>query len=163
MVQSSYHDRPNTIPWPPLVIVLALAVSLGLGIAFPLDGYTRFAGVASVWFGVLLIVTGLGLDVWALSTFWRAKANVLPHAAATALLTHGPFRISRNPIYLGNTLFLLGLGFAFDNFWFIPAAIGGAVAVHFLAIAREETHLDAKFGDDWKDYAQKVPRWIAWF
>jgi protein-S-isoprenylcysteine O-methyltransferase Ste14 len=91
----------------------------------------------------------------------RQHANILPHRAATALVTSGPFALSRNPIYLGNTIAMAGAGLAFANPWFLPAALLAAVAVTRLAIRREEAHLAARFGAAWDAYSQRTARWFG--
>ncbi len=90
----------------------------------------------------------------------RHRANILPHRAATALVTAFPFSISRNPIYLGNTMMLIGAGFLFANLWFLVTAALAAILVTELAIKREEAHLSTLFGAKWRDYAARTPRWI---
>ena len=89
---------------------------------------------------------------------WRARANILPHRAATALVTRGPFAFSRNPIYLGNTLMMAGVGLAVGNPWFIATGLAAALLVERLAIRREEQYLDARFGQAWRDYCARVGR-----
>ncbi len=145
---------PNTIPWPPILYVGAAAAAVVAGLVVPLDPGV----VASAGWG--MVAFGLGLDLWAMATMARAKANILPHRAATALVTHGPFRLSRNPIYLGNTIMLLGLGLAVGNGWFLPAAAAAALLTQRLAIVREEAHLAALFGDEWTAYAARTRRWL---
>lgn len=152
-----FAARPNRIPWPPLIFVAAALGAVGLGYVVP-------AGLGAPWWlrwaGVGVMLGGIGLDLAASFAMWRGRANILPHRAATALVTGGPFAISRNPIYLGNTTILLGAGLAFDTLWPIMAAGLAAGAVTRLAILREEAHLAAKFGAAWTDYAGRVPRWI---
>jgi protein-S-isoprenylcysteine O-methyltransferase Ste14 len=75
-------------------------------------------------------------------------------------VTWGPFRFSRNPIYLGNTLLLIGIGIAGGNYWFVLGALVSALLVDRLAIRREEQHLAARFGEAWTNYAQSTPRWL---
>jgi protein-S-isoprenylcysteine O-methyltransferase Ste14 len=91
----------------------------------------------------------------------RGRANILPHRAATALITSGPFAVSRNPIYLGNTFLLIGAAAALANPWFLPVALLSAAAVDRLAIRREEAHLAARFGEAWRGYAKRTARWIG--
>jgi protein-S-isoprenylcysteine O-methyltransferase Ste14 len=110
--------------------------------------------------GGALLLAGFGFDLWAIATMRRANTNVMPNRAADLLVTWGPFRFSRNPIYLGNTLLLLGIGLAIGNIWFVIFAFAVAASVDRLAIRREEQHLAARFGDAWTDYAAKTPRWL---
>ena len=92
--------------------------------------------------------------------FRRHHTTVLPHRGATRLITDGPFRFSRNPIYVGNTLLVAGAGLVFGVAWLIPAALAGALATQKLAIEREEEHLARRFGADWAGYAARTPRWL---
>jgi protein-S-isoprenylcysteine O-methyltransferase Ste14 len=116
---------PNRIPWPPLIFAIAALVALSLGWMLPLAHGAPWIVRAA---GGSVILLAIGLDASAVWTMHKARANILPHRAATALVTWGPFRLSRNPIYLGNTLALLGAAGLLANPWFIPAAACGAVA-----------------------------------
>jgi len=162
LMSRDHSARPNTIPWPPLVYAGGAVLALLLHQAMPLPGWLVLAHwpVAQL-LGVGLIAAGIALDLWAMFTMWRRRANILPHQAATALVTSGPFAWSRNPIYLGNTTLLVGAGLAFAMPWFLPAAMAAAVAVTHLAIVREEAHLNARFGAAWRDYAARTGRWLG--
>jgi protein-S-isoprenylcysteine O-methyltransferase Ste14 len=150
---------PNRVPWPPLLVLAAALVAVGLGAVLPGPDWLR-APVLTIP-GRALMVIGLGFDLAAMFTMWRHRANILPHRAATALVTTGPFAWSRNPIYLGNTLLLAGAALAFDNPWFLPAALAAAVAVTRLAIVREEAHLAQLFGAEWETYRGRTARWFG--
>jgi protein-S-isoprenylcysteine O-methyltransferase Ste14 len=110
--------------------------------------------------GIGLIGAGLALDVAAFRLFRIHRTSVLPTRAASSLIVEGPFSRSRNPIYLGNTLVIFGAGLLFGVAWLLPAAAAVAFAVQKLAIEPEETHLEARFGASWRDYAAKTPRWL---
>lgn len=147
-------DRPNTIPWPPLIVAAVAIAALALGRILPVPlPLPRLPGIA-------ITAIGLCLDAAAALTMYRQRANILPHRAATALVTSGPFALSRNPIYLGNTILLIGLALALHDAWFLPAAALEVWLVTILAIRREEAHLAARFGPAWDDYRRRVPRWI---
>ncbi len=117
-------------------------------------------GIAVRAIGAAVLPAGIGLDVAAMRELRRHRANILPHRAATALVTSGPFALSRNPIYLGNTLVMIGAAFLFSSAWLLLAAAGAVLAVWALAIRREESHLAAQFGDEWAAYARRTPRWV---
>jgi protein-S-isoprenylcysteine O-methyltransferase Ste14 len=151
-------EAPNRIPWPPILFGVAALLAWALGRVVPLS--VPGGSLATVA-GLALMAAGLGLDLWAMASMARRRANILPHRAATALVTTGPFAFSRNPIYLGNTLLIAGLGLAFGNAWFLPAALAAAAAVAKLAIEREEAHLAAIFGADWAAYAARTRRWLG--
>ncbi|ABD08979.1 Isoprenylcysteine carboxyl methyltransferase [Rhodopseudomonas palustris HaA2] len=153
----SETSRPNRLPWPPMLLTLAALASIGLGVVAPL---TVPRAQAVVLIGYAIAGLGLAVDLWAILTMRRARTNILPHRAADRLVTWGPFRFSRNPIYLANAWLLIGIGTAFGNGWFIVFALLSAVAVDRLAIRREERHLAIKFGNDWIEYSSKTPRWL---
>ncbi|HUG63483.1 MAG TPA: isoprenylcysteine carboxylmethyltransferase family protein [Methylomirabilota bacterium] len=148
-------DRPNRIPWPPLILVTAVLAAWGVEVLVPTGVPVAPAA------GWIIVAIALAIDVWAMVTMVRSRTNILPHRPADALVTSGPFAWSRNPIYLGNTLLLFGLSIAFDTLWLAAAAAIAAVAVHWLAIRREERHLAARFGDAWHRYAAVTPRWLG--
>lgn len=148
---------PNRIPWPPLILVGCVAAAVALAILHPLE---PFPPAVSLPFGILCFALGVGLDFMAMRAMRRRAANILPHRSATALVTEFPFSISRNPIYLGNSLLLAGAGFLFANPWLLVMAGVAALLVTELAIKREEAHLEALFGDNWRRYAAEVPRWL---
>lgn len=154
---SGDSERPNVLPWPPMLLVAAAVGAIALGNWLPLAlPESRFVN----WPGLLLAAIGIGFDAWAIVTMRRANTNVLPHRAADRLVSWGPFRLSRNPIYLGNTLLLVGVGLATGNGWFVITAFIAAALVDRLAIRREERHLSSRFGADWVAYAAKTPRWL---
>jgi len=150
---------PNRIPWPPILFAAAAVAAVVLGRLAPGPDWLHVPFFAVAGWAVLL--SGLSLDVVAMTTMWRASANILPHRAATGLVTTGPFAWSRNPIYLGNTIAMTGAALAFANPWFLPAALLAARAVIYLAIRREEAHLAALFGPAWEAYSQRTARWFG--
>lgn len=153
-------DRPNTIPWPPILYAGAVLIALGLQFLLPLPWPGGALAAVLAMAGVFLAAAGIALDLATMLAFRRHQTTVLPHRGATHLITDGPFRFSRNPIYVGNTLLVAGLGLVFGVAWLIPAAFAGAFATSKLAITREERHLARRFGPAWSDYAARTPRWL---
>jgi protein-S-isoprenylcysteine O-methyltransferase Ste14 len=145
---------PNRLPWPPMIfagcVIAGLVIHWLNALLLP---------QALFWPGIALLGGGLFLDVWAMWTMFSARTNILPHRAADHLVTHGPFALTRNPIYVGNTIAMLGLALVLRNGWMVGAAIAAAGLTHNLAVVREEAHLKAKFGKAWDDYAARVKRW----
>ena len=156
-------DRPNSFPWPPFLyggaILVAIALQQVIPLSYPMD--EAGLGQALHFAGWVLLLVGAGFDISAMVTMAKARANILPHRAATALVDSGPFAISRNPIYLGNTTMMVGAGLAFGNLWLIVTGLIAAVLVLKLAIEREERHLEALFGPAWIAYRARVRRWIG--
>ena len=148
---------PNSIPWPPLIYLIVILAAIGLKRFWPL-GLGGFGLVRLV--GCCLAALALAFDFWAMLTMFRHGTNILPHRAANHLVVDGPFAISRNPIYVGNTGVLIGLALGLDNVWLLILAPIAAKFVEILAIQREEAHLQALFGTVWTNYSARVPRWL---
>ena len=154
----NFADRPNVVPWPPILFAGAAALSLLLewlapiGLGSPPEWVRLAAGGVSV--------LGLALDLAAIRQMRRHRANVLPHRAATALVTDGVFRLSRNPIYLGNTLMLLVLAVAVPIYWLLVTLAPLMVLITVLVINREERHLAVMFGAEWVRYCRTTRRWL---
>jgi protein-S-isoprenylcysteine O-methyltransferase Ste14 len=152
-------SRPSAIPWPPVLFAGAIAAALLLHRLYPLawPGLDdRPARVVGYGFGT----AGVALMIWGLATLYAARTNIWPHKAADRLITHGPFRLRRNPIYMGEVLTLLGLAQATLNIWLAVVAPIFAVAILLLAILPEERHLEARFGEEYLDYKARTRRWF---
>ena len=90
----------------------------------------------------------------------KAKTPINPNAQPEHLVINGPFGITRNPIYLADTLLLIGVGFVSEIAWFLPMALVAAFLTQKVAIEREERWLADKFGKRYRDYSKRVRRWI---
>ena len=155
-------QRPNRIPWPPLIYIAALLAAWGLQVLWPGGAFLASLGTWLRVLGVLLALVGVTFDLAAMRAMRRAQTSTLPHRGAQHLVTDGAFAFSRNPIYLGNALLLIGVALALHWPWLLLCALLSAALVEWLAIRREERHLAARFGDAFADYARCVPRWIGW-
>jgi protein-S-isoprenylcysteine O-methyltransferase Ste14 len=150
------RHRPNVIPWPPILIVGLTALALLLNMAFPLDW--GFSGMRLL--GGMLVITALSIDLWAMKTLSDGSTTIMPHRGSSYLVTQGPFRYSRNPIYVANILLMAGLALFFANIWLLLLAPVNAILTQTLAIKREESHLIALFGYEYEAYCRRVRRWI---
>ena len=150
---------PTTIPWPPVLFAAAVAAAIALGYAAPLswpgepDTMARIAGRG-------IGLAGLALLAWASWTLHRHGTTILPDKAASALVTDGPFRFRRNPIYIAHVLILFGVAEVTQNVWFVILGLIYAVLVTWLAIPPEERHLEARFGEAYLAYKARTRRWI---
>ena len=154
------QTRPNRVPWPPIIYLIAIAIGIALCLLYPLPWIS--APLSDILFaaGWLLVAAMVALDFSAMRTMARAKTTIRPDKASEHLVTTGAFSFTRNPIYLGNTLLMIGVGLITGIVWFLPLAIIAAFATQKLAIEREERHLEARFGKRYRDYAKRVRRWI---
>src|SRR5262245_6550032 len=124
--------KPSEFPWPPVLFFAALAASWGLNYAWPLP-WPGIDDVPAHLIGWGFLIAGFGIAGWALRTMLAARAEIRPHAEATVLVTSGPFRRFRNPMYLGYALVLLGLAEASHNIWIAAMTPVFALAVTWLA------------------------------
>ena len=153
-------DRPSSFPWPPVIYAAALVGGWLLHLALPLPWIGGMAGEILFALGVLLIGGGLAVDLSAMRQLAKAKTTVLPHRRADHLVTSGVYAVSRNPIYLGNTLLVVGAGLISGIAWYLPLALAAAFVTTVLAIQPEEHHLERHFGKAFRDYKKRVNRWI---
>jgi protein-S-isoprenylcysteine O-methyltransferase Ste14 len=152
-------DRPGAIPWPPILILAAVIGAWLLGSAYPLP-WPGTGDIAARIIGVGFGVAGAALIVWAAVTFGRHCTTFMPTQGAEALITDGPFRFRRNPIYLGEVLIILGLAELTQNIWFVLTGFAFAASITVLQIIPEERHLEARFGQAYRDWAAQTRRWI---
>jgi protein-S-isoprenylcysteine O-methyltransferase Ste14 len=112
------------------------------------------------WLGVLLVLSGLFLAFMAARQFLQAHTTLDPHSPVSALVTVGPYRFSRNPIYLGFSLFLVGLPLALGTYWGLPMLLAFIPLMNRLVIQHEETYLGRKFGEHYARYKVGARRWL---
>ena len=149
-------DHPDLPVKPPLVFIGALLVGLLVDWFKPMPARPdRWGGL-----GIIFCAMPVGLVAWAWLTLKRHRTDVRPWKPTTAIVTDGPYALTRNPIYLGNTIALAAMGFAFGNLWYTAAAAIMAILLHRLAIRREEAHLAQRFGQAWQHYAEATSRWL---
>ena len=156
-----FSGRPNTIPWPPIIYLAVALAALGLGAGWPHASPAPSSLRGLRMTGAAIAATGIALDAAAMLAMRRARTNILPHRGADRLVTGGIFALTRNPIYVGNTLLLGGVGVALASAWMVAGALLAAWLVDRLAIRREERHLSARFGTAYAAYVARVPRWIG--
>lgn len=151
-------DKPRTLMLPPLPYAAAIAGGWWLDRhvqALPLD-----FGAPTGLLGSLLIAMGLALMGWTFLEFSRRRTTVNPYAAATHLCVSGPFRYSRNPIYLGDWLILAGFALWLATWWPLLFAPPVWAMLRYWVIRHEEAHLESKFGQEYRDYVMRVRRWL---
>ena len=157
---TAVETRPNTLPWPPIVYIAAVAAATLLNWLVPLPWIPGPLSELLFAVGWLVVGGALVIEFSAMRTMARAKTTIMPHRGSDHLVTGGPFSFTRNPIYLGNTMLMIGIGLIAGIVWFILLAPVDAFVTQKLAIEREERHLEIRFGKKYRDYAKKVRRWI---
>ena len=154
------HEASSPVPWPPIIYGVAALTAALLswlaGWSFEAPEYRTII----LWMGKGVCALAVAIGAMAGSRFGRAGTPIPPNRPTTALVVDGVFTWTRNPMYLGFSLLLLGLGLVFDQLWFIIAVPLAMLAVTKLAIEREEAYLERKFGAEYGAYKARVRRWI---
>ncbi len=165
---AAIKDRPGVIAPPPLIYLAFLVVGLAAGYFYPIglfegglfEGGLFGGGGWRYGVGAVLAVLAVGLAVWALPQFRRAGTHVDPYKPDTAIITTGPYRFTRNPLYIGLALLYAGIAVAAASAWALVLLIPAMAVIRWGVIRREEAYLETKFGDDYRRYKAGVRRWF---
>ena len=150
------HRGPGVQVPPPLIFVAGFVLGWLMGGVWPLGPASPVIEVI----GAVIAGAGLALVSWAMSTFLLAGTPIMPNRPATTLVTHGPYRYSRNPMYTALTLVYVGLALATATWWALVLLPLVLYVLHRAVIAREERYLTQAFGDAYRDYTRAVRRWF---
>ena len=150
-------DNPGVFVLPPLLYGFALVVVLALRWFWPMP---IFGHAMALWSGLALIVLAIAIAIWGRRTMHAAGTNISPLRPATAIVTTGPFRFSRNPLYLALTLLYFGVTLAFNTWWGIVVLIPLLIVMHCGVVLREERYLEQKFGATYRQYHSTVRRYL---
>jgi protein-S-isoprenylcysteine O-methyltransferase Ste14 len=155
------EDRGPGVPFPPPLVFVAgwlVAWLLNTRIDFVIHG--TGPGGLQLALGTGLAAAGLLLIGAGLVTFVLARTAVMPTRAARQLVAWGPYRFTRNPMYVGLTGLYLGLTLLLNMAWPLVTLPGVLVVMTAFVIRREERHLRRAFGDDYEAYCLRVRRWL---
>ena len=154
--EGSVDHRAYLFALAPALVVLAVAPALAFLLPSPLApdlGPLRFVGV-------LVVVAGLGLAVWAVDSFARAGEPPSPADEPERLVTRGALARSRNPIYLGTVVAAAGAGVVFESVVVVGYAALLWALYHLLTVYKEEPELREELGEEYEEYCEQVPRWL---
>jgi protein-S-isoprenylcysteine O-methyltransferase Ste14 len=110
--------------------------------------------------GIALIVLALAIVLIAVVQFVRARTSPEPWKPTTAIVQTGLFRLSRNPMYLAGAILQAGVGLVLGSLWILASLAPTLVVIHYGVIRREEAYLTRKFGEPYRAYLARVPRWL---
>jgi protein-S-isoprenylcysteine O-methyltransferase Ste14 len=110
--------------------------------------------------GWALVAASAVVSLSALITFRRARTTIIPNRPASMFVDTGPYRWTRNPMYVGLTLLSLGVACVFNGLWPLLLVPLAAVVTDRYTIAREERYLERAFGETYRDYQRRVRRWL---
>jgi protein-S-isoprenylcysteine O-methyltransferase Ste14 len=154
------RDNPGVIAPPPLIAGAALVLGLLADWFAPVSVIaTVLSFTIRVLVGGLLILGGLALVIAAVSTFRAAGTHVEPWKPSLKLVRHGVYAWTRNPIYVGGMLLLVGIGVVVAGDWVVIFAMVSGLVLHFGVVLREERYLAGKFGEAYRQYMRDVPRY----
>ena len=150
-------DRPGVIAPPPLICLGFLLLGLGIDSVWPIsfvpDGARYPAGLG-------LFALGGAILAAALRQLHKAGTNVNPSKPSTAIVASGPYRYSRNPIYVAMAVAYAGISIAVDSLWMLALLVPTLAVIRTGVIGREERYLERKFGDEYLRYKASVRRWL---
>ena len=141
---------------PPIVYLASILAGFGLNAVWPVEVFPR--AIKSL--GGLLILLAVALFVLSVREFRRARTPIRTRKPVMSIITNGPYRFSRNPIYLSFTLLQLGLGMWANSAWLVGMLIPTLVLMSYGVIAKEERYMARKFGDEYLQYKRAVRRWF---
>ena len=140
-----------------LYYVAGFAIGVVLEALFPTDWPS-----AAVRAAVALVAAAgwLALDIAAIDRFSRTGTSIWPMVPTTALVTSGPYRLTRNPQYVGIACLYVAVAFAAGVMWALPVLVAVLLVVDRRIVAREEPYLEGRFGQEYRDYRARVRRWL---
>lgn len=154
---SAYKDHAKVKIHPPILLAIHIVVAYLLGrlIDLPMAVSPLFRNI-----GLGLAGFGFLLGILAFYSFMKARTTLDPHGSVKAVVSSGIYRFTRNPIYLGMVLMLVGFPLTFGNVWGIPLAPMFIPLMNKLVIEHEEAYLEKKFGEGYTGYKSRVRRWV---
>ena len=160
MAEDSSADNAGVRVIPPVVFLGGLAVGYLIQWMRPIPILPPWGSLAVRIVGVVAIGLGFWVMLSAVALFRRLKTPPEPWEPTTNLALDGPYRFTRNPMYLGMALVLGGLALAGNALWPLVALVPVVIIIRTQVIAREERYLEAKFGDEYRAFKARVRRWF---
>jgi protein-S-isoprenylcysteine O-methyltransferase Ste14 len=157
-IETAATDNPGVIAMPPFLYLGVFLVAVAAQWLVPLRLFPTTA--TAVTLGLTLAVVAIAVASWGRRTMTAAGTNVRPTRPATTVVTSGPFRYSRNPLYVALTLLYVGLTTAVNTWWGMVLLVPLLATMHFGVVLREERYLDRKFGDSYRAYRSRVRRYV---
>ena len=153
------RDTPDVIIFPPLIPLSVLIVGVILNAFMPLGLLVHVPFLGRIVVGAIAFIAGVGMVIGATRIFRRIGTNARPSQPTLALATSGVFTWTRNPMYVGGSLALLGIAIGFALDWVLLLVVVSLPLVHYRIILREERYLERKFGNEYRRYKTKIPRY----
>ena len=142
---------------PRMVYLISLVSGMVIQLVVP---FTFLPVSLAVPLGVPLVAVAIALYSYSVARFRAAGTPVPAREPTTAIVRTGPYRFSRNPIYLAFSLFQLGIAMWVNSVWLLATLVGAVALIHTVYIPKEEQYLERKFGAQYLDYKTSVRRWL---
>lgn len=156
----SNEDHANAPVIPPVVFAAAVAAALALKAFVPMRLVPVRVADGAEDLGYALTVAGTVFAAWALATFLSSRTTPIPNRPARALVTSGPYRLSRNPMYIGVSVVLVGAALVANTVWLVAVLPPVWFVLTRYVIVPEEAYLTRRFGDDYRAFLARTRRWI---
>jgi protein-S-isoprenylcysteine O-methyltransferase Ste14 len=157
---ASARDTPGVIAPPPLIATAAVVLGLFLDRTVPAQMLAaKMSFTERIVVGGFVALAGAALAVTAERRFKAVGTNVPPWKPALHLATSGVYDRMRNPMYIGLMLLTGGIGIALASDWTLVLIMPMAIVLHYGVVLREEGYLEGKFGEEYRRYKARVPRW----
>ena len=153
-------DHAEVAIKPPFLFLGALALGCLLSLVLPIGPRLASPNGLALGVGVTFVAIGLALAILSIRRFRLAGTSVVPGEPSTALVVEGPYRFTRNPIYIGFVLLYFGLAIILTSLWALVLLIPVLIVLQRGVVEREETYLKRQFGDAYRKYQGRVPRWL---
>lgn len=152
-----HADRVGVIAPPPLIYAVVFALGYALDRSYPVS---LRPDASARWLGWAIFAAGLCVLALGGAYLHRAGTPVSPYRPSTTLVTAGPYRYSRNPLYIALTLAYLGAAVVVNTVWPVMLLPGLLLVMQWGVISREERYLERRFGDEYRRYRARVRRWL---
>ena len=160
MSEQENHGAAVKFP-PPLLPIITIGIGHVLDRFLPLAGDFVLPTPDRYWAGGLIAVGAvLTLGIWPIRQFIASKQDVKPWTPTPEIIVDGPYRFTRNPMYLMMVLFTLGFAIILSDFWTLLLTPVCGWVIYMIAIRHEEAYLEERFGESYLDYKKRVRRWI---
>jgi protein-S-isoprenylcysteine O-methyltransferase Ste14 len=156
-MQHNEPDNANVIAPPPLIYGVAFIVGWLIHRAFPVPVLPE---TLARWIGVVFVIASIPVAITAFRAMIRAQTSFDPRKPTTAIVSQGPFRYSRNPLYISLTLLYLGVALLINMLWIVLLVVPLLAVIQCGVMAREEAYLERKFGEEYLNYKSRVRRWV---
>jgi len=155
------HDAAKVRFFPPGIPLLTILIGVGLQRLWPIDPGFALPAPDRYYIGSAIIVGAiLVFGLWPVVLFRKGGQSENPWKPTSHIETRGPYKFTRNPMYLQMVLVCIGVAIALSNWWILLLTPVAASALYSLAIKPEEAYLEEQFGENYLDYKRKVRRWI---